>query len=170
MRFLPSIPPVKLLGKEIKPATVTKDLAVMIDSFLSFNEHVTKTVSNCMYRLIRIIEISTYLIKKNATYTYWRFCFSKLFCCRTVWSNTSKANVKRLKLVQNFTGRIALGLRKYDHVSDSLKLTDLYFLAVNFISFLFACKVLHFILLSYLAILIYCGWASVCIYVQQRLN
>ena len=31
MRTLPSIPPVKLLGKEIKPVTVAKDLGVIID-------------------------------------------------------------------------------------------------------------------------------------------
>ena len=46
MRTLPSIPPVKLLGKEIQPVTVAKDPGVMIDSSLSYNEHVTKTVSN----------------------------------------------------------------------------------------------------------------------------
>ena len=49
MRALPSIPPVKLLGKEIKPFTVTKDLDVMIHSSLSYNEHITKTVSKSMY-------------------------------------------------------------------------------------------------------------------------
>ena len=56
-RSLPSIPPVKLLGKEIKPVTVAKDLGVIIDSSPSFNEHVTKTVSDCMHRLIRINRI-----------------------------------------------------------------------------------------------------------------
>ena len=44
MKTLPSIPPVKLLGKEIKPVIVAKDLGVMIDSSLSYNEHVTRTV------------------------------------------------------------------------------------------------------------------------------
>ena len=43
MRALPPFPPVKLLGKEIKPVTVAKDLGVMIDSSLSYNERVTKT-------------------------------------------------------------------------------------------------------------------------------
>ena len=50
-------PVVKLLGKEIKPVPVAKDLGVIIDSSLSYNEHVTKTVSNCMHRLIRINKI-----------------------------------------------------------------------------------------------------------------
>ena len=49
------------------------------------------------------------------------FCFSKLFYCSSVWSNTSKTNVKKMQLVQNFASRIVLGLQKYDHVSEGLK-------------------------------------------------
>ena len=41
--------------------------------------------------------------------------------CSTVWSNTSKTNVKQLQLVQNFTGRIVRGLRKYHHIFEGLK-------------------------------------------------
>ena len=49
------------------------------------------------------------------------FVFSKLFQCSTVWSNTSKTNVKTMQLVQNFAGRIVLGLRTYDHISEESK-------------------------------------------------
>ena len=35
---------------------------------------------------------------------------------------TSKTNVKRLQSVQNFAGRIFLSLRKYDRISEGLKL------------------------------------------------
>ena len=113
--------PVKLLGKEIEPVTVAKDLGVMIDSSLSYNEHVTKTVSNCMYRLIMINRIKHLLDRKTLLLLINAFVFSKLFYCSTVWSNTSKTNVKRLQLVQNFAGRIVPGLRKYNHISEGLK-------------------------------------------------
>ena len=56
-RSLPFFPVVKLLGKEIKPVPVVKDLSVIIDSSLSYNEHVTKALSHCMHRLIRINRI-----------------------------------------------------------------------------------------------------------------
>ena len=39
----------------------------------------------------------------------------------TVWSNTSNSNMDKLQRVQNFAGRIILGLRKYDHISDGLQ-------------------------------------------------
>ena len=45
------------------------------------------------------------------------FVFSKLYYCSTVWSNTSKHNIKKLQLVQNFAARVVLGLKKFDHIS-----------------------------------------------------
>ena len=94
----------------------------MIDSPLSYNEHLTKTVSNCMYRLIRINRIKHLLDRKTLFLLINAFVFSKLFHCSTVWSNTSKINVKRLQLVQNFAGRIVLGRRKYNHISEGFHL------------------------------------------------
>ena len=76
MGTLPSIPPVKSLGKEIKPVIVAKDLGVIIDSSLSYNEHVTKTVSNCMYRLIRINRIKHLLDRKTLLLLIDAFVFS----------------------------------------------------------------------------------------------
>ena len=52
------------------------------------------------------------------------FVFSKLFYCWTVWANTSRSNIKKLQLVQNFAGKIVLGLKKFDHISQGLKSLD----------------------------------------------
>ena len=41
-RSVPFFPVVKLLGKEIKPVPVAKDLGVIIDSSLSYNETAMK--------------------------------------------------------------------------------------------------------------------------------
>ena len=49
------------------------------------------------------------------------FVFRKLVYCSTVWGNTSKSNIEKLQLVQNFAGKIILGLKKFDHISQGLK-------------------------------------------------
>ena len=41
--------------------------------------------------------------------------------CWTVWSNTSNSNNDKLQEVQNLPGRVILGLRKYEHISDGLR-------------------------------------------------
>ena len=109
MRTLPTpLPSATMLGTQIKPVTVAKDLGVYIDCHLNFNEHITKTASDCMFKLTRVNRIKHLLDKK-------------LFYCSTVWSSTSKKNVRKLQLVQNYACRIVAGLRKYDHISEALK-------------------------------------------------
>ena len=105
----------------LKPVPVVKDLGVITDSSPTYNKHVTKTVPDCMHRLIRINRIKHLLDRKTLLLLINAFAFSKLFYCSTVWSNTSKTNVKKLQLVQNFAARIILGLRKDDHISEGLK-------------------------------------------------
>ena len=122
---------------------MAKGLGVMIDSSLSYmyNEHVTKSVSNCLHRLTRINRIKHPLDRKTLLLLTDAFVFSKLFCCSTDWSNTSKTNVKRLQLAQNFAGRIVLGLRKYDHISEGLK--SLKWLSVSDKLFLYDSIMVH---------------------------
>ena len=64
------------MGKEIKPVAVAKDLGVIIDSSLSFNEHVTKTASDCLYRLIRISRIKHLLDRRTLLSLINAFVFS----------------------------------------------------------------------------------------------
>ena len=40
---------VTLLGKELLPVDSVKELGVVFDSKLLFNDHTIKTVSSCMY-------------------------------------------------------------------------------------------------------------------------
>ena len=43
-----------LLGKEIKPVASAKDLGVVLDPILTYNNHPGSTVSSCMARLGQI--------------------------------------------------------------------------------------------------------------------
>ena len=123
MRTLPvTLPSATLLGTEIKPVTVAKDLGVYIDSHLNYNEHIIKTVFDCIHKLTRLNRIKHLLDQKTLIFLINAFVFSKLFYCSTVWSNTSKENVgKLLQSVQNYACRIVGGLRKFDHISGALK-------------------------------------------------
>ena len=118
-----------MLGKEITPVTVAKDLGVYTDQSLTYSDHITKTVSTCLRKLIQTNRIKHLLDKKTILLLMSSFVFSNLYYCSTVWSNTSKHNIKKLQLVQNFATRIALGLKKFDHISQGIK--SLNWLPVN---------------------------------------
>ena len=49
------------------------------------------------------------------------FVFCKLFYFSRVWSNTSKENIRKLQLVQNYACRIVSDLKKYNHISEALE-------------------------------------------------
>ena len=116
-----------LLGKTISPVSVAKDLGVYIDQYLTYDVHVTKTVSSCMNQLVQIGRIKHLLDRKTLLLLINSFVFSKLFYCSSVWGNTSKRNLHKLQLVQNFAARVVLGLKKFDRIPQarrSLKWLD----------------------------------------------
>ena len=58
MRTLPTpLSSATMLGTRIKPVTVAKDLGVYIDCRLNFNEHITKTASDCMFKITTVNRI-----------------------------------------------------------------------------------------------------------------
>ena len=79
MRTLPTpLPSATMLGTQIKPVTVAKDLGVYIDCHLNFNEHITKTASDCMFKLTRVNRIKHLLDKKNIDLSYKCFRFQQI--------------------------------------------------------------------------------------------
>ena len=84
-----SLPHVVLLGKNIKLSPVVKDFGVWIDSAVTFDDHVSKLSSSCLYNLRGINRIKHLLDNKNLTLIINPLVFSKLFYCSTVWGNTS---------------------------------------------------------------------------------
>ena len=80
-----------------------------------------------MNQLVQIGRIKHLLDKKTLLLLINSFVSSKLFYCSSVWGNTSKRNLHKLQLVQNFAARVVLGLKKFDHISQgrrSLKRLD----------------------------------------------
>ena len=101
-----------LLGKEITPATVAKDLGVILDPCLTYNDHIASTVSGCMARLGQINRVKHAFDPATLTIIVNALAFSKLYYCCNIWSNTSKHNLSRIQAVQNFAAPIVSNSRK----------------------------------------------------------
>ena len=130
-QLLPKLPDdfhVTLLGKEIYPVSSAKDLGIILDKFLSYDDHITEVVSKCVAALYRINSVKHLLDTKTIVTLIKTLVFSKLFYCSSVWSNTSKKNIDRLQKVQNFAARLVTDTRKFDHITPVL--TQLNWLSV----------------------------------------
>ena len=108
-------------GKDIFPVQSAKDLGVILDPNLSFDDHITTTVSECIARLAQISRVKHCLDKSSLLTVTNALVFSKMYYCSNVWANTTDKNVRKLQAVQNFACRIVCGARKYDHVTPLLK-------------------------------------------------
>ena len=109
------------MGQQLKPVASCKDVGILLDSGLTFNEHVASLTSSLMSSLCQINRVKHLFPKNVILLVINALTFSKLFYCSTVWSGTSKQNINKLQLVQNFAARILIGVKKYDHVSSALK-------------------------------------------------
>ena len=84
---------ITLFDKEITPVPVVKDLGVLLDTRLSYNQHITEIASKCLFKLYQINRIKHLLDRKTLLLVINSFVFSKLQYCSTVWSNTSSSNI-----------------------------------------------------------------------------
>ena len=120
---------VTLLGKEVTPSNSVRDLGIEMDVMLSFDEHITNTVSSCFASLCQINRIKHLFDSKSLENVIHALVFSQLFYCSPVWSSTSKKNVSKLQSVQNFAARVVTGSRKFEHITPVLR--DLNWLTVS---------------------------------------
>ena len=68
-----------LRGKLISSTPVAKDLAVFLDQYVSYDEHIRKTVASCINKLIQINRIKQLLDKETLLLIINSFVFSRLF-------------------------------------------------------------------------------------------
>ena len=111
---------VGLLGKQLTPVPSAKDLGIIIDSNLSYDEHIVHLVSSCMASLCSINRVKHLFSSKSLSTMINTLVLNKLFYCSSVWGNTSQQNIKKLQSVQNFAARIISGTHKFDHITPVL--------------------------------------------------
>ena len=91
-----------LLGKDLEPTETVKNVGVIFDKNLTFNEHVIKTVSSCMSTLGQISRVKHAFRRDILIIIINSLVFSKLYYCSSVWANTTDSNIKKLQGIQNF--------------------------------------------------------------------
>ena len=111
---------ITLLGKEIYPVSSAKDLGIILDKSLTYDDHITEVVSKCVAALCQINRVKHLFDTKRIVTLIKTLVFSKLFYYSSVWSNTSKKNIDRLQKVQNFAARLVTDTRKFDHITPVL--------------------------------------------------
>ena len=124
---------ISFTGRTHTPVDSARDLGVIMDSHLTYGSHISYLVSSCLSKLVQINRVKKSFVKDILMLIVSSLLFSKMFYCSSVWSNTSKNNIKRLQLIQNYACRIITSSQKYDHVTPLLQeqMRLLLFLSAN---------------------------------------
>ena len=72
------------LGKQLAPVEAARDLGVILDTNLTFDDHITATVASCMSRLGEISHVKHCFDKRTLINIINTLVFSKLFYCSSV--------------------------------------------------------------------------------------
>ena len=110
---------ITLLGKEISLVPSARDLVVEI--FLSYDEHITSVVSKCIASFCQINRVKHILDKQSLITVIDALVFSRFYYCSSASSNTSKKNIVKQRNVQNFAARIITYTSKFDHIMPAIK-------------------------------------------------
>ena len=98
-----------------------KDLGIILDSNLTFNEQVNTLTLSLIAILCQISRVRHLFSKSVLTTILNCLVFCKLFYCLTVWSGMFAHNINKLQLVQNFAARVLTNTKKFDHISPVLR-------------------------------------------------
>ena len=118
-----------ITGSLIPFSHSTKLLGTHLDDSLSFNLHVSKTVSSSHIILKNVRSIRKFLTPDAAATLIHSIITSKLDQCNSLLFNISSANLAKLQRIQNFALRTVLNLHPRSHVTQHYQ--DLHWLTVD---------------------------------------
>ena len=130
-RFRHSLPPPTIsVGMEsIRPSQQARNLGVIFDEAMSLSPHVNTVVKGAFYHIRNISKIRKYISKSATEILIHSFVSSKLDFCNSVLFGAQKRGIVKLQSVQNADARIIAGLKKRDHITETLR--DLHWLPVE---------------------------------------
>ena len=120
-QHLLDLAPIELNGSAISPSTSVRDLGVLLSPDMSMNGHVNKVVSECFYKLRQIKTCRRSLPIPVAISLVNCFIVSKVDYCNALLANQPELVVGRLQSVLNAAARLIYGLRKFDHISETIR-------------------------------------------------
>ncbi|XP_076578637.1 LOW QUALITY PROTEIN: uncharacterized protein LOC143315073 [Chaetodon auriga] len=106
-----------------------RNLGVIIDSDLNFNNHLKLITKSAYYHLKNITRIKGCLSKEDMEKLVHAFIFGRLDYCNGVFTGLNKKSIRPLQLIQNAAARVLTNTRKMDHITPVLR--SLHWLSVS---------------------------------------
>ena len=100
-----------------------KSLGMLLDSRLTFSDHVTSVVKSCNYHIQAIRHIRSIISRDNAQTLACSMVNSRLDYCNALYYGAPASTINRLQRVQNSAARAVMSVSRRTH-TDSLPLLE----------------------------------------------
>ena len=118
-------------NKCIRFVDCAKNLGVLLDSELSFNDQINKVVSSC-YRTIRLLyRIKSFLNRTQLKTLVSSLVLSRLDYCNILYYGIYQPNMKKLQRVQNSAARLVYKINRFDRKPIDHLIRELHWLKIN---------------------------------------
>ncbi len=119
----------QLDGCTVTSSTV-KNLGVILDSNLSFENHISHVTKTAFFHLRNIAKLRNMLTVPDAEKLVHAFMTSRLDYCNALLGGCPASSINKLQVVQNAAARVLTRSRKYDHITPILQ--SLHWLPIKF--------------------------------------
>ena len=98
--------PINILGNQVSPAQIDKNLGVVFSSYFTFSDHVSQVIkftrvpAKDLYRMCPLLDLKTSVLLANALVS------SRLDYCNSLFLSLTDFELWRLQLVQNSLCRV----------------------------------------------------------------
>ena len=112
---------IRLSDGEIRPSKVVRDLGVLIDSQLSFSQHVNIITSKSYSEPRRLKSFRRSLTLHAARTLVNSLVVSRIDYCNCLQAGAPAKITNKLQSVMNAAAKIVCGLKKYDHITQHMR-------------------------------------------------
>ncbi len=110
----------QLDGCNVTSSTV-KNLGVILDSNLSFENHIPHVTKTAFFHLRNIAKLRNILTVSDAEKLVHAFMTSRLDYCNALLGGCPASSINKLQIVQNAAARVLTRSRKYEHITPILQ-------------------------------------------------
>ena len=129
-RANPELDSVVVIDESITSEPHARNLGIILDTYLTFNNHIAKVCKVSHFHLRNISKIRKFLSKESTEILIHAFVSSKLDHCNSLLYGLPAYQLAKLQVLQNTAARVVSLTRKYDHITPVLE--SLHWLPVKF--------------------------------------
>ncbi len=102
-------------------SSTVKNLSVILDSNLSFENHISHVTKTAFFHLRNIAKLRNMLTVSDAEKLVHAFMTYRLDYCNALLGGCPASSINKLQIVQNAVARVLTRSRKYDHITPILQ-------------------------------------------------